>query len=165
MRYLAVPYIVQGVHAAVRYVPFHRSYAQLSQVCLHVAVSSNFEPWLGKFNPIIPKLFFFYKSTYYSQRNSRIMCGGLPRIHGSCTLRSISHPATTIVQIVIRDTTQWSNLSCLDSCSGWLLQVWLIQLSLQLIFNQSNHHVIFAGKQICTLVYAIMIVTSFLLTK
>ena len=42
-------------------------YAQLSQVCLHMEVSSNFEPWLGKFNPIIPELFFFYKHTYYSQ--------------------------------------------------------------------------------------------------
>ena len=60
-------------------------YAQLSQVCLHVAVSSNFEPWLGKFNPIIPELFFFYKRTYYSQRNSRLMCGGLNLTYSNTT--------------------------------------------------------------------------------
>jgi len=31
----------------------------------------------AKFNPITPELFFFYKCTYCSQRNSRRMCGGL----------------------------------------------------------------------------------------
>ena len=65
-------------------------YGQLSQVCLHVAVSLNFEPWLGKFNPIIPKLFFFYKRSYYSQRNSQIMCGGLNgTIEGLCSIDQV----------------------------------------------------------------------------
>ena len=38
------------------------SIAQLSQVCLHVAVSSNFETWVGKFNPYYSQL-FLYKCT------------------------------------------------------------------------------------------------------
>ena len=62
-----------------QFVPFHCSLcAHLGQVCLHIAISSNFEPSLGKFNPIIPELLFFYKCTYmyYSQRNLQIMCRG-----------------------------------------------------------------------------------------
>ena len=37
-------------------------------------------PFLQHFNPLFPN-YSFYKSTYYSQRNSRIMCGGLPAMH------------------------------------------------------------------------------------
>ena len=51
----------------------------LSIACVHVAtcIRLNFEPWLDKFNPVIPELFLYIKHTYYSQRNSEITCWGL----------------------------------------------------------------------------------------
>ena len=47
----------------------YAQHAQLSQVCVHVANSSNFVPCWA--NLTMPELFFFYKRTYYSQRNSQ----------------------------------------------------------------------------------------------
>ena len=99
----------------------------LSQACLHVAVSLNFEPWLGKFNPIILELFFFYKRTYYSQRNSWILCGGLVVV-----CKSYWIPACNTDNFIKPNSGDAVCPGCrLSTCHLWSLQALITKLTWQ----------------------------------
>ena len=97
-------------------------YAQLSQICLHVAVNSNFEPQLSKFNPIIPELFFFYKPTHYSRRNSQIICWGLlGRCQASLQVSTICRAWFSKGHMA---SDEWLQYQCLiKTCMSWYVPI------------------------------------------